>query len=358
MNEKRSRYMEWAKTGSAAPFNLATSGLTSVTTAEFPLRLEDVEVNGPGGYGYGPLIKRIARHTGAPADCIVTAAGTSMANHLAMATLLSPGDEVVIEEPAYGPMLDVAHYLGARIRRLPRTFENNFEISLGELEAALTPATRLVVLTNLHNPSGALLRAETQRAIGEIAARVGAQVLVDEAYLEMVFEPPEPTCFSLGNNFVVTNSLTKTYGLSSLRCGWILAPPDLARRMWLMNDLYAATPAHPAERLALVAFDNLAVFRERARELLAANGKLLTTFLESRSDLECFRPSAGTVVFPRLTNADPALFFPHLREKYETSVVPGEFFECPRHFRLGIGGDTAMTRAGLDRLGAALDDFA
>lgn len=355
---KRSRYMEWAKTCSAARFNLATSGLTSITTAEFPLRLEDVEVNGPGGYGYAPLLERIARHTAAPTACIVTAAGTSMANHLALATLLSPGDEVVIEEPAYGPLLDVADYLGAQVRRVPRKLEDGFAISLGEMEAALTPATRLVVLTNLHNPSGALLPAETLRAIGESAGRVGALVLVDEAYLGMVFDPPERSCFSLGKNFIVTNSLTKTYGLSSLRCGWILAAPDLARRMWLMNDLFAATPAHPAERLALVAFDQLTQFRDRARRLLETNRRLLDAFLDSQTDLEVFRPAAGTVVFPRLTKGEPAKFFRKLRDDYETSVVPGEFFGRPRHFRVGIGGETEMLRGGLERLGAALDDFA
>ena len=90
---KRSRYMEWAKTCSSARFNLATSGLTSVPMAEFPLRVEELEITG-GGYGYGPLLERIARHTGAPVECIVTAEGTSMANHLAMAALLDPGDEV------------------------------------------------------------------------------------------------------------------------------------------------------------------------------------------------------------------------------------------------------------------------
>ncbi len=123
-----------------------------------------------------------------------------------------------------------------------------------------------------------------------------------------------------------------------------------------MNDLFAATPAHPAERLAVGAFDHLAQFRERARKLLESNRPLLEAFLDSRADLECFRPSAGTVVFPRLTNRDPDRFFELLREEHETSVVPGRFFEMPRHFRLGIGGETANLRAGLERLGAALDD--
>jgi aspartate/methionine/tyrosine aminotransferase len=349
--------MEWAKTRSTARFNLATSGLTSVPMTEFPLQIEDLEITG-GGYGYGPLLERISRHTGAPVDYIVTAEGTSMANHLALAALVEPGAEVVIEEPTYGLLLDVAHYLGARVKRIARAFENNFDLSLPEMEQAITPRTRLVVLTNLHNPSGALIPRETLRAIGEMARRVGAHVLVDEVYLEMLFDRvPNGSAFSLGETFVVTSSLTKAYGLSGLRCGWILAMPELSRRIWLLNDLFAATGAHPAERMSVVAFDHLPQFRERARALLATNRALLDSFLESRPDLACFRPLAGTVVFPRLLKGDPEALFKLLREKYETSVVPGTFFERPRHFRLGIGGETENLRAGLERLAAALEEF-
>ena len=371
---KRSPYMEWAKTRSTARFNLATSGLTSVSMAQFPLQVADLEITG-GGYGYGPLLERIAAHTGAPVECIVTAEGTSMANHLAMAALLGPNDEVVIEQPTYGLLLDVVHYLGAQVRRVPRRFEEGFAISLGEIAAAITPRTRLIVLTNLHNPTGALIPIETLRALGELAERVGAHVLVDEVYLEMLFARPDWTrrgeslrrdelplvqdasSFSLGENFVVTSSLTKAYGLSGLRCGWILAAPELARRIWRLNDLFAATAAHPAERMSVMAFNHLARFRERARALLSTNRALLDSFLDSRVDLECVRPPAGSVDFPRLTNNDTEAFFKLLREKYETSVVPGEFFEAPRHFRLGIGGETGNLREGLERLGAALDEF-
>ena len=190
-----------------------------------------------------------------------------------------------------------------------------------------------------------------------MARRVGARVLVDEVYLEMLFEGAPSSAFSLGENFVVTSSLTKAYGLSGLRCGWILAAPDLAHRIWRLNDLFAATPAHPAERMSVTAFEHLAQFRERARELLNANRPLVEAFLDSRADLECFRPAAGSVFFPRLSQSDPEMFFKLLREKYETSVVPGAFFEAPRHFRLGIGGETAALQAGLERLSAALDEF-
>jgi aspartate/methionine/tyrosine aminotransferase len=357
--KKRSLYMEWAKTCSSARYNLAGSGLTNVAMAEFPFQMEELEVTG-GGYGYGPLLERIAAHTGAPLDCIVTAEGTSMANHLAMAALLEPGDEVVIEQPTYGLLLDLAQYLGAQVRRVPRRFEDDFAVSLGEMKAAITPRTRLVVLTNLHNPTGALIPIETLRAIGELAQRVGGRVLVDEVYLEMLFDRTkrDATSFSLGEHFLVTNSLTKAYGLSGLRCGWIVAAPELTRRIWRLNDLFAATAAHPAERMSVMAFDHLQQFRERARALLTTNRALLDTFLEARPDLQCFRPPAGSVVFPRLPAGDPEKFFQLLRDKYETSVVPGRFFEMPQHFRLGIGGATPDLRAGLERLALALNDFA
>jgi aspartate/methionine/tyrosine aminotransferase len=363
---KRSVYMEWAKTRSHAQFNLATSGLISVPLSEFPVRLEDLEITAPGAYGYKALRQRLARHSGVPEECVVAATGTSMANHLAMAAVLDPGDEVLIEQPVYGPLLDVAEYLGARVKRIPRRFETGFALEPAEIEKTITNKTRLIALSNLHNPSGALMPPATLRAIGEMAHDVGAHVLVDEVYLEMLFDRGAPFCFPIGqtiapgndNPIIVTSSLTKVYGLSGLRCGWVLASPPLAKRMWLLNDLFGAVAAHAAERMSLIAFDHLEKFRERARALLATNRAVIDSFLDSRRDLECFRPPAGTVFFPRLMRGDPETFFKLLREKYETTVVPGTFFELPRHFRIGIGGDTANLRAGLERLSAALDDFA
>lgn len=363
---KRSVYMKWAKTRSHARFNLATSGVMSVPLSEFPVHLEDLEITAPGGYGYEPLRQRLARHNGVPEECVVAATGTSMANHLAMAAVLDPGDEVLIEQPVYGPLLDVAEYLGARVKRIPRRFETGFALEPKDIERNITGETRLIVLSNLHNPSGALIPAATLRVIGEMAQRVGARVLVDEVYLEMHFEGGAPFCFPIGqtispagdNPFIVTSSLTKAHGLSGLRCGWVLASPPLAKRMWLLNDLFGAVAAHAAERISVIAFDHLEQFRERARALLAINRAVIDSFLDSRRDLECFRPPAGTVFFPRLMHGDPETFFKLLREKYETTVVPGRFFEMPQHFRIGVGGDTEALRAGLERLSAALDDFA
>jgi aspartate/methionine/tyrosine aminotransferase len=350
-----SSYMHWAKTRSVAKYNLATSGLGNVKLSELRVSLDDIEIT-EGGYGYQPLIQSIAtRYRVAPEE-VVTAAGTTFANHLAMAALIKPGDEILFEHPAYEPMLALARYLGADVKRFSRRFDDEFQISLAELERLVTPKTRLIVITNLHNPSGVLISDTTMKQIGEIARRVGARVLVDEVYMETLFEPSPPTSFHLGEEFVVTSSLTKAFGLSGLRCGWILAQAELANRMWLLNDLFASTAVHAGERLSVVAMQQLEPIGERAKQLLDRNRRILNEFLDTREDLEVVRPEFGTVMFPRVRHGTSERLCQLLREKYETTVVPGVFFEMPAHFRIGIAGNTDLLSEGINRLGLALDE--
>jgi aspartate/methionine/tyrosine aminotransferase len=348
-----SSYMHWAKTSSTAKFNLATSGLGNLQLRDLNVSLDDLEIT-DGGYGYHPLIQSIASRYRVAPETVVTAAGTSFANHLAMAALIKPGDEVLFEHPAYEPMLAVARYLGADLKRFSRTFENGFRIVPEELESLVTKNTRLIVITNLHNPTGVLIDDSTMKRIGEIARGVGARVLVDEVYMETLFEELPRTAFHLGNEFVITSSLTKAFGLSGLRCGWIFAEPELARRMWLLNDLFASTAVHSGERLSVVAMQQLAGIGEQAKQLLDRNRRRLNEFLDTREELESVRPEFGTVMFPRVRQGTSERLCQLLREKYETSVVPGTFFEMPAHFRVGIAGDTDALTTGLDRLSKAL----
>ena len=198
-----------------------------------------------------------------------------MANHLAMAALLDPGDEVLIEQPTYELLTSTLLYLGAAVKTFVRDEDNGYALDPAEVRRAITPKTKLIVLTNLHNPSSVLAPDSVLRDIGELARSIGARVLVDEVYLDAVYTNTPKTACLLGPEFVVTSSLTKVYGLSGLRCGWILAEPDLARAMWRLNDLFASIPAHPAELLSVVALENLEQIRERARKIVEADRALL-----------------------------------------------------------------------------------
>jgi aspartate/methionine/tyrosine aminotransferase len=349
--------MHWAKTSSRARFNLATSGLANLKLQELNASLDDLEITGDTGYGYQPLIDALANRFGVDAGSVVTAAGTSFANHLAMASLINPGDEILIESPAYEPLLALAGYLGARVKRFRRSFEDGFTISPAEVERNLSPRTRLIVITNFHNPTGAMTDADTLKEVGELARKTGARVLVDEVYLEMLFADSTPTAFHLGPQFVGTGSLTKAFGLSGLRCGWILAEPELAKQMWRLNDLFAATPVHAGERLSVIALKQLPEISANAKRRLDKHRQLLNQFLDGRDDLEAVRPAFGSIMFPRVKEASSERLCELLREKYETSVVPGKFFELPAHFRIGLGGDSESLTEGLDRLGQALDEM-
>jgi aspartate/methionine/tyrosine aminotransferase len=312
--------MHWSKTQSRAPFNLATSGVAPFPLRELPVELETLEINSSDdGYSHPPLQKAIAAHHGVDPDCVVESAGTSMANHLAMAAIIEPGDEVLIEHPAYGPILDVARYLRADVKRFPRIEEIGWAVDPQAILHCITPKTRLIVITNLHNPTSALTADSVLREIGDIARSVGALVLVDEVYLDAVYQRTPRTSFHLGPEFVVTSSLTKVYGVSGLRCGWTLARPDLA---WKMR-------------------------------------RLLRDFLRREPGLSAVWTDWGTTSFVQLSrsrgsNADH--FLDRLRAEFDTSVVPGRFFEMPDYFRIGMGVNTEMFAEGLDRISRALAD--
>ncbi len=336
---------------------MATSGLANLSLSALDVSLDDLEITGLTGYGYEPLIHGLSERYQVDPKNIVTAAGTTFANHLAMAALISPGDEVLIERPAYEPLLALTRYLGARILRFDRRFNEGFRIATHEIEKHVSKRTRLIVLTNFHNPSGISIDAPSLLAVGEIAKTVGAYVLVDEVYLEMLFEDSPASAFHLGPEFIATSSLTKAYGLSGLRCGWIFAEAGLAAQMWRLNDLFAATPVHAGERLSVLALQQLGHIALDAKARLDKNRETINQFLDSRDDLETIRPDQGSIMFPRVKNGKAEKLFELLREKYETSVVPGRFFEMPEHFRIGLGGEPEMLVEGLSRLGAALDEL-
>ena len=354
---KRSDYIEWAKTRSQAKYNLATSGVMHYPIAELGATIEDIELSGPSWYGYSPLQLALATKCDVATENVVAATGTSMANFLVMAAILEPDDEVVVEHPAYDPLVAAAGFLGAKVIRFERRFENGFRIDPADVRRVVTNRTRLIVITNLHNPTSVLVDNDTLLEVGAIARRVGARVLVDEVYLEALFEQSPRSAFHLGPEFVATSSLTKAYGLSGLRCGWILTEPELATRIWRVNDLFGNVPAHPAERLSVIALKHLDRIGARAKALLERNRPLLDQFLDSRKDLDTVRPGCGTVVAPKLRSGRVDELCSLLREKHETSVVPGMFFEMPDHIRIGITCDTEMLAGGLERLGDALDEL-
>ena len=350
--------MQWAKQRPRVKYDLALSGILSLPFPELEATIDDLDLNGDNSYGYQPLVDSIAAHCRVSPEQVVTiSGGTSMANHLAMAAAIKHGDEVLIEEPTYEPLLALAEYFGARIKRFPRTFDAGYQIDINQLAAVITEDTRLIVLTNLHNPSSTLTDEATLREIGDLAERAGARVLVDEVYLEAMFEHAPLSSVHLGPQFIATASLTKGYGLSGLRCGWILAEAELAQRMRYLHDVFGSLGPHPVERLSVHAMTRLPKFIARAKRILNGNRAVLNDFLDTREELSVVRHDEGTTFFPRLLKGQVDELSDLLHRKYDTAIVPGRFFESPQHFRIGMCAEPELFQTGVARLGQALDEL-
>ena len=332
--------------------------MTSLPMSALDVKLEQLEINGPNNFGYEPLLRAISQRYRVPQECVVSAMGTALANYLALAATTEPGDEILVEQPTYDPILGAARYLGLEIKRFQRPAAKNFDVDLADLERNLSPRTRLIVLCNLHNPTGAMVSDSVLREIGHLAQKSAAYVMVDEVYREMLFESEPGSAFHIDpERFVITNSLTKAYGLSGLRCGWVLAPRHIAERIWNINDVHGSTYPHIPELLSTVAFAKLPEISARMKTLLDTNRSLLREFLASRNDVEYLWPEFGTVVFPKLKRGTASDFSSLLRNEFNTTVVPGGFFECPDRFRVGVGIPTESVRESLEQLGRGLDAF-
>jgi aspartate/methionine/tyrosine aminotransferase len=358
-------YLRWAKEMPAADINLARSGVEHCPVTLLNLRPSDIVANLPVRYGYAPLKQAIAQRYRVKTDHVFTVSGgTTFANWVACAAALDGGparSEVIVESPTYEQVLKVPESLGCRVRRLERRFDDGYAIDVQKFESLVNSNTRLAIVTNLHNPTGARIDAPTLQAMSLILARVKAYLLVDEVYLECLFGPASAktaSCVHIGPNVITTNSLTKAYGLDGLRAGWILGPPAIIERAIKVHNVVANNGVAPGERMALAAFKNLSAISARSHALLDPNLARVRAFIERETRLTAHVPEGGNVMFPRLPRGiDSDALADHLRDRYSTLVVPGRFFESPRHIRISFGIRPARLARGLQHISQALDDL-
>jgi aspartate/methionine/tyrosine aminotransferase len=289
-------------------------------------------------------------------DRVVTATGASGANFLALAALVRPGDTILGEWPGYDPHIGAARFLGVEVRTFERDWDRGFALDPDAVEAALTPDTRAIVLTNLHNPSGVYAEPEALAAVGALARDVGARVIVDEVYLDALEGVDRSPAATRGDVFVSTNSLTKSYGLAGIRIGWMLAEPEVAERALRVRDIVDAVGSIPSETVGVVAFTHLDALLERARRVLEPGSALFRDFVHARSEIDWVQPLGGSVGFPRLLGVEDAEpFIDFAQSEHRVGVTPGRYFGAPSHFRVAVAGEYDVLERGLDALGAALD---
>ncbi len=347
-------YMAWAKSRPHIRFDLALSNVLACPAGELEGAAAALDFSGRNDNGFPPLLDAIAARYGVSPDRVATAIGTSGANFLAALALVGPGDDVLVEGPAYDPLLAVPRALGANVVRFTRRFEDEFAIDPDEVKSAMTRSTRLIVLTQPHNPSGGLTPDKDLAAVARIAAERGAFVLVDEVYLDAARGCGARPAATIADNVISTNSLTKSYGLAPLRCGWAIASAPVAERIRRARDVVDGTGSIPVERLSVIAFSQLEKLAARARAILEPNVAALRAFIATTPELQGF-VQHGTVAFPRLSSGgDATAFAERLAREHQTAVVPGEFFEARSHFRIGVAVSPDVLTEGLAAISATL----
>lgn len=352
---KHSPYISWAKKHHDITYNLASSGMPGPLLndlVENPQKiLEPVDHEN----GWAPLMKKIAERYEVNADQVVPVHSASFANHLVCSLLLDPGDEALVESPAYEPLVSVPKYCHATVKRFDRNPDQRYQPDPSQIEKLITENTKLIILSNLHNPSGALIDEPILWQLGDIAEKYNCHILIDEVYLEFLYPNGERTAAKHSDKIITTRSLTKAFGLDDLRVGWIIAESILAERIRKLKDLFMTSMASPSEQLGLMMLEKADELLGQNLSQLKYNSQLVADFIDDHDSLSWQKPEYGSVGFVKYAGGNVDMLASYLAEKYDTVVAPGHFFGAPEYFRIGWSIPTEKLEKGLKNLGEVID---
>jgi aspartate/methionine/tyrosine aminotransferase len=353
----RTRYLEWARRFyGRVRFDLASSGATPVPLAAVgvpePEALDDLA-------GWEALQAAIAHYNDVPTSEAIAALGTTHALWLAYASLANAGDEVLVESPGYEPVSRIPEGMGLSVRTFERPAAERFVLDPSRVERAMTPATRVVAVTNLHNPGGVRASDEVLRAVAAVAASRGATLLVDEVYAPFDALVGASGVFrgsarKLAPNIVTVGSLTKAYGLGNHRFGWVLGSPEVIARAADAITASAGMLPLAHANLGVHAFARIGELAERTRAALAGKRVHVGEWVAAQG-LPWSAPAEGLFGFVRVPGAgDLLLALETAALDREVLVAPGSFFGAPDGFRISWSAPRERLEQGLERLGGLL----
>ena len=360
MSFQRFEMERWQSTWeNRVAFNLSESGVHPMTAAELvamaggkaPL---DAPLGYPQSNGTGPLRAAIAAlYPGAKDDQVLVTSGSAEANYVNCWRLIAPGDRVVIVQPTYMQTWGLATNFGAKVQALMLKEPLGWQPDPADIDAAITPGTRLVVVTNPHNPTGHILSDANRKLIVERAAAVGAWLLADEVYIGAERDGVTTQSFwGSYDKLIVVSGLSKAYGLPGLRIGWLVAPAAFTEEAWARNDYLTIGPPGTSDHLAALALEPKV--REkilaRTRGILKANYPVLEGWLKGFGDeFRWVAPRAGAICYVGYKGQISATdLVEKIRAKHNVLLCPGDHFGTPRHIRFGFGNEQPELRAALE----------
>ncbi|OJJ06271.1 hypothetical protein ASPVEDRAFT_45677 [Aspergillus versicolor CBS 583.65] len=311
-----------------------------------------------------------------PADNVLATAGAIQANFLLLYTLVGPGDHVICHYPTYQQLYSVPTSLGADVSLWKSKEAEGWKLDLDELKALIQPNTKLIILNNPQNPTGAIIPQETLDEIVEIARSSSIYIFCDEVYRPLFHSitPMDPefpsSALSLGyERTIVTGSMSKAYSLAGIRVGWIASRDrSVIEACASVRDYTTISVSQLDDAVASYALapTTIHALLRRNIELAKRNFAILDKFIEShRWACDWVKPRAGTTAFVRFNKmgkpVNDVTFCETLLERTGLMFVPGSLCfgngeEFHGYVRIGYVCETQVLEDGLAALGEFLEE--
>ena len=276
------------------------------------------------------------------ADQVIVTVGSSEANFIVCWTLVEPGDHVAILTPTYMQTHGLVQNLGASVSEFQLQGSTGWEPNPDDIERAISPGTKLAIVTNPNNPTGHVLSLEARDRILDRVANVGAWLLVDEVYQGAELDGiTTPSFWGSYERTIIVNGLSKAYGLPGLRIGWTVSPPEFKSELFKRHDYTVIGPSPASDYLARLALANRDKVLDRTREILNTNYPLLEAWLRKFDGIFEWRPpECGAICFVRYDKPISALdLAEQVRVEQNILLEPGDHFLLPQHLRFGYGNE-------------------
>jgi aspartate/methionine/tyrosine aminotransferase len=351
-------------------YNLADSSVKCVSTGEWldddeKMALLNTELFYPEVNGTKDLRSAISKlYAKATASNILVTVGASQANNLVCQTLLNAGDHVLIMSPGYRQVWGIAKNMGCTVHELQLQEEFGWRLDLDQLDRLVSGKTKLVSVVNPNNPTGTVLTAAEMESIVTVCRRAGAWLHVDEVYhgTEHPGVDATPSFWGMYDKLVCTNSLSKAYGLSGLRIGWAIAPPDVVDSLWRRHEYSVIAAAAPSMALAEIALRPAKrnALLDRQRRITQAGLAVLREWLTAQVGLFSLQPTQATsIVLLRCHLTVPSLALAEaMRTRASVLVAPGAALGAEHHIRVTVGYEPDKVRSALDRIAAVVRSLA
>jgi aspartate/methionine/tyrosine aminotransferase len=320
----------------------------------------------PPSDGSRELRERIAAwYPGAAADNVTVVNGGSEANHAVLWSLLDPRDRAAIQLPNYLQSWGLARHWACAVgfRAKPDRGARRWALDTGSLRKAVTKRTRVVLVTNPNNPTGAVFTEDEMDAVVAAARSAGAWLVADEIYRGAETEGgTSPTFWGRYDKTIVTSGLSKAFGLPGLRVGWIVAPRKVIAQVWRRHDYMTLTPGVLSDALASVAMEpaRRETILARTRGIIRKQLPQLERWVLRHGDLFTWiPPRAGAIaLLPYRLPISSTALAERIRREQSVLVVPGDMMGGGRSIRLGFGYDTGKLAQGLARVEKVLAGLA